>query len=235
MSILLRKRYGEMNFFAKARERGLNAANIISWLGIRTSFLAGGIAGTLALRLKARLLGVRLGRNVTACGNVALMRWPGGKISIGNDVQFVSSWRRSTACSLAFPVRLRVFGPGSEIEIGDGCQMSGASITARSCAIRLGRGVLLGPNCIMVDSDFHAHWPPQKRADSPGYENDAPVSIGDYAWIGLNVIILKGVTIGKGAIIGAGSVVTRDIPENFLACGNPCRPVRKLGDVQGDV
>lgn len=219
-----------MDFFTKARQRGLNLGNIFSWLGIKSWFLASRISGTLALRLKACLFGVELGHNVAAFGNVALMRWPGGRISIGNKVQFVSSWRRTTACSLAFPVRLRVFGPGSAIEIGDGCQLNGTSITARSTVIRLGKGVLLGPNCIITDSDFHAHWPPQDRCELPGYENDAPVRIGDYAWVGLNVIILKGVTIGNGAIIGAGSVVTRDIPANYLACGNPCRPLRNLAN-----
>lgn len=215
-----------MNFFAKARQRGLSASNVMSWLGIRSQSIFSGIFGTFALRVKARLFGVKLGRNVTAYGPVCLMRWPGGRIEIGGNVQIVSSWRRATACPLAFPTRMRVFGPGAAIEIGDGCQLSGTSICARSTTIRLGKGVLLAPNCIIVDSDFHAPWPARKRAISPGLERDAPVNIGDYAWIGMNVIILKGVNIGSGAIIGAGSVVTRDIPENCVACGNPCKQVR---------
>ena len=55
-----------------------------------------------------------------------------------------------------------------------------------------------------------------------------PVTIGDYAWIGLNCIILTGVTIGEGAIIGAGSVVTRDVPPHCLAAGSPARVLRHL-------
>lgn len=217
-----------MEILRKALRRGLGPANIASWLSLEAMRVFGCVFGTLRLRLKAALLGVDLGRNVRAHGQVGLLRWPGGRISIGDDVSIISSWRRATACSLAFPTRLRVFGEGASIEIGQGCQISGASITARSRSIRLGKGVLLAPNCIIVDSDFHAPWPPEERADKPGYENDAPVSIGDHAWIGMGSIILKGVNVGAGAVIGAGSVVTRDVPANCLACGVPARNLKSL-------
>lgn len=55
-----------------------------------------------------------------------------------------------------------------------------------------------------------------------------PVVIEDNVWIGINVIILKGVTIGRNSFIGAGSVVTKDIPANVVAVGSPCKPVRLL-------
>ena len=55
-----------------------------------------------------------------------------------------------------------------------------------------------------------------------------PVTIGDGCWIGGGVIILPGVSIGNGSVIGAGSVVTKDIPENSVAVGNPCRVIRKI-------
>ena len=133
------------------------------------------------------------------------------------------------AASLYAPVRLRVFGPGAAIEIGEGAQLSGTSVTARSQRISIGRQVLLAPNCVIVDSDFHAPWPPEARATEPGLERDAPVSIGDYVWIGMNCLILKGVSIGEGAMIGAGSVVTRDVPPFCLAAGAPARVLRRLG------
>lgn len=220
-----------MSFLQKARKRGLNLPNILSWLGLEWLRIAGGWSGTMRLHIKARLLGVELGRNVTAHGPVGLLRWPGGRIRIGDNVSLVSSWRRATASALSFPVRLRVFGPGSLIDIGSNCELSGTSLTARSTSITLGRGVLIAPNCIIVDSDFHAPWPPERRAIDPGMERDRPVSIGDFAWIGMNSIILKGVNIGAGAIIGAGSVVTRDVPENSVACGNPARVVGSPGQV----
>lgn len=204
-------------------ERGLSPANVLSWSALETMRVFGVCWGTMRLRIKAAFLGVELGANVTAHGPVGLLRWPGGRICIGDNTAIISSWRRATACALAFPTRLRVFGPGAAVEIGPGCQLSGASITARSKAVVLGRNVMLAPNCIIVDSDFHAPWPPERRQLDPGLENDAGVSIGDYAWVGMNSIILKGVSIGEGAVIGAGSVVTRDVPANCVACGAPAR------------
>ena len=72
-----------MNIFRKALERGLTPANIICWLTQLWLVRWGRLWGTLALRVKARLLGVRLGRGVAAHGPVGLMRWPGGEIGIG--------------------------------------------------------------------------------------------------------------------------------------------------------
>lgn len=59
-------------------------------------------------------------------------------------------------------------------------------------------------------------------------EYGAPITIGDHVWIAGNVVILGGVTIGSGSVIGAGSVVSKDIPENCLAFGNPCQVRRKI-------
>ncbi|MBD5627022.1 MAG: acyltransferase [Desulfovibrio sp.] len=222
-----------MDILRKALERGLTPANVASWASLEAMRVLGVGFGTLRLRLKARLLGVALGRGVTAHGPVGLLRWPGGKIRIGAGVRLISSWRRATAACLAWPVRLRVFGPGASIDIGEGAELSGTSITARSTAVRVGRGVLVAPNCVIVDSDFHAPWPPEARATTPGMERDAPVTIGDHAWLGMQCIVLKGVTIGEGAIVGAGSVVTRDIPPRTLAAGAPARVIRHLGPEEG--
>lgn len=218
-----------MNILRKALQRGLTPGNVISCLCLTIMRLWGGCFGTLRLRCKAALLGVALGPGVRAHGPVGLLRWPGGGISIGARVSMISSWRRATAASLAAPVRLRVFGPGASIEIGEGANLNGTSITARSQRIRIGRHVMLAPNCVIVDSDFHALWPPEARMTDPGYERDAPVTVGDYAWIGMNCLILKGVSIGRGAMIGAGSVVTRDVPPFCLAAGAPARVLRRLG------
>ena len=217
-----------MNILKKALARGLTPGNVMSWLCLETMRRWGAFWGVLRLRVKARILGVTLGRGVRAHGPVGLLRWPGGAIEIGDGVSMISSWRRATACTLHAPVRLRVFGPGAAIRIGEGAELSGTSVTARSTEIRIGKKALLGPNCVIVDSDFHAPWPPEARSDAPGMERDRPVEIGDYAWIGMNSIILKGVRIGRGAIVGAGSVVTRDVPENCLAAGAPARVIRSL-------
>ncbi|MBD5647376.1 MAG: acyltransferase [Desulfovibrio sp.] len=222
-----------MEFFRKALARGLTPANVASWASLEAMRCFGLAFGTLRLRLKAGLLGVELGPGVTAHGPVGLLRWPGGRIRIGAHARLISSWRRATACALAWPVRLRVFGPGALIDIGEGAELSGTSITARSTAVRVGRGALIAPNCVIVDSDFHAPWPPEARATEPGLERDAPVTIGDHAWLGMQCIVLKGVSIGEGAIVGAGSVVTRDIPPRTLAAGAPAHVIRQLDPGEG--
>ena len=57
-----------------------------------------------------------------------------------------------------------------------------------------------------------------------------PVHIGENVWIGANAVVLPGVTIGDNSVIGAGSVVTKDIPANVIAVGNPCRVLREIGE-----
>ena len=213
-------------FVRKALDRGLTVPNVASYLSLDIMRRWGVVWGTCCLGLKARLLGASLGHGVTAHGPVAIMRWPQSRIVIGNDVHLISSWRRATAAALSHPVRLRTFGPDALISIGEGCELSGTSITCRSTSITLGKKVLVAPDVIIVDSDFHAPWPMESRSTDPGLENDRPVVIEDYAWIGMRSIILKGVTIGRGAIVGAGSVVTRDIPPFAVACGSPARVVK---------
>jgi acetyltransferase-like isoleucine patch superfamily enzyme len=110
--------------------------------------------------------------------------------------------------------------------IGDDVGLNGTSITSRSQAITIGAGTMIAPNVIIVDSDFHRPWPPGERRSYPGTELDRGVSIGRDCWIGMNAIILKGVTIGDNTIIGAGSVVVSDIPANALAAGSPARVVK---------
>lgn len=214
-------------FLRKARARGLAPSNVISWLSLEIMRIWGAFWGTLRFYAKARLFGVKAGKGITAHGPVGLMRWPGGAISVGSGVSLISSWRRATACALAFPVRLRVFGPGAEIVIGDESQLSGVSISARSTRVEIGRRVLIAPNCVITDSDFHAPWPAEERISAPGMAGDRPVRIGDYAWIGMNSIILKGGEIGEGAVIGAGSVVCGHIPPYCVAAGAPARVIRQ--------
>ncbi|MBQ7585983.1 MAG: acyltransferase [Desulfovibrionaceae bacterium] len=214
----------------KAKTRGLTLPNILSYLSLKIMEKGGLALGTLSLRVKAKLLGVKLGQKVLAHGPVGLARFPGGSIEIGHYVKIISTWRRATAQTLYAPTRFRVFGPGAKIIIGDNCELSGASITARSTCIRLGKGCLLGPNCVITDSDFHKPWPCEERAMSPGIERDQGVNLEDYVWVGMQSLILKGVHIGRGSIIGAGSVVTHDIPSNSIAAGNPAKVIRTISE-----
>ena len=92
--------------------------------------------------------------------------------------------------------------------------------------IHVGDCVMFGPNVTVATAAHPAH--PGLREKQAQY--NLPVTIGRNAWIGAGALILPGVTIGENTIIGAGSVVTRDIPANVVAVGNPCHVLREIGD-----
>ena len=102
-----------------------------------------------------------------------------------------------------------------------------------TCPINIGDNVFFGPNCTLATPLHplnHAERRPRIREDCSTYdlEYGKPITIGNDCWIASNVVICGGVTIGDNCVIGAGSVVTRDIPANSLAAGNPCRVIREV-------
>ena len=90
--------------------------------------------------------------------------------------------------------------------------------------ITVGHHCFIGPNCGMYTA-IHATIAEERNQ---GLEKALPIVIGDNCWIGADVTILPGVTIGNNTIIGAKSVVTKDIPDDVIAVGNPCRVLRKI-------
>lgn len=92
--------------------------------------------------------------------------------------------------------------------------------------IYVGDKVMFGPNVTIATANHPIS--PKLRERALQYNKD--VHIGENAWIGAGVIIVPGVTIGKNTVIGAGSVVTKDIPDNVVAVGNPCRVLREISD-----
>ena len=92
--------------------------------------------------------------------------------------------------------------------------------------IYVGDNTMFGPN-VTVATAGH---PINAELREQGYQYNAPVRIGKNCWIGAGALILPGVTIGDNVVIGAGSVVTKDIPSNVVAVGNPCRVLRPIGE-----
>ena len=106
---------------------------------------------------------------------------------------------------------------GKNVFINSGCKFQDQG------GIIIGDGCLLGHNVIITTLN-HGIAPSKRQSLIP-----KPVKIGRNVWIGASVTILPGVTIGDNAIIGAGSIVVKDIPENTIAVGNPCKVIREIG------
>lgn len=115
---------------------------------------------------------------------------------------------------------------GRHIEVGDNFFANYGCTILDVGKVTIGSNVLLAPNV----SIYTAGHPVHHKARNTHYEYGLPVTIGDNCWIGGSVVILPGVNIGSGCVIGAGSVVVKDIPDNSVAVGNPCRVVRKITD-----
>jgi maltose O-acetyltransferase len=113
---------------------------------------------------------------------------------------------------------------GCHIEVGDNFFANFNCVFLDCNYIKMGNNVFLGPN-VQVYAATH----PLVAAERiKGPELASPIILGDNVWIGGSSIICPGVTIGENTTIGAGSVVTKDIPSNVVAAGNPCRVLRKL-------
>ena len=113
---------------------------------------------------------------------------------------------------------------GSNIYAGENLFIN-FNCTILDCAkVTFGKNVFLAPNVQL----YAAHHPIIASERIKGPELASPITIGDNVWLGGGVIVCPGVTIGENTTIGAGSVVTKDIPANVLAAGNPCRVIRHI-------
>lgn len=113
---------------------------------------------------------------------------------------------------------------GTHIVLGNGTYLNMNCNFVDDGMIYVGKNVLFGP-AVTIATVGHPI-----RPDMREYMYTAPVTIGDNVWIGENATICPGVTIGENSVIGAGSVVTKDIPANVIAVGNPCHVLREIGE-----
>jgi acetyltransferase-like isoleucine patch superfamily enzyme len=171
-------------------------------------------------RLYAIWWGVKLGSEVEFDGICHFERFPGTTIIIGNHCQFRSR-KNSNLIGINRPCSISTMlsNYNSSIEIGNNCGFSGTVIGAFK-RIKIGNNVRCGANTMITDSDWHLD---DSRSGVP-----ADVVIKDNVWLGVNAIVLKGVTIGENSLIGANSVVTKNIPANVIAAGNPCKIIKQL-------
>lgn len=119
---------------------------------------------------------------------------------------------------------------GKQISVGDDVFINYNLTILDVCAVTIGDRTLIGPNV----SIYAAGHPIAPEDRATGWEYGAPVHIGKDVWLGGSCVILAGVTIGDGAVVGACSVVTRDVPPNSIAVGNPARVLRDITQADRD-
>ena len=119
---------------------------------------------------------------------------------------------------------------GYNIEVGENFFANYNLIVLDVGKVCIGDNAQIAPNVSIYTAGHPIH--PDSR--NSGYEYGIPVTIGDNVWIGGNSCIMPGVTIGNNVVIGGGSVVTKDIPDNMIAVGNPCKVIREITEADRD-
>lgn len=167
---------------------------------------------------RAKLWEVSIGNGCSFMGGMYFNRFPGSSITIGKKCMFNSS-KTSNLIGVYSPCMLSTLNKNAKIVIGYGCGFSGTVIGA-ALHIKLGNNVRCGANTLITDTDWHT--------DDFRTNSNKEVIIDDNVWLGYGVKVLKGVHIGKNSLIGANSVVTKDIPANVIAAGNPCKVIKSI-------
>lgn len=125
--------------------------------------------------------------------------------------------------------RFKIISPffcdyGFNIEVGENFFANFNLVILDEARVTFGDNVFIAPNCAF----YTAGHPLDVAQRNAGLEYSLPIRVGNNVWIGGNVCVMPGVTIGDNTVIGAGSVVVHDIPAGVLAAGNPCRVIRQL-------
>lgn len=161
---------------------------------------------------------VSIKRNCKFRGKTKFRLLPNTSITIGSNCSFNSS-HNSNLIGIYTPCMFSTIEKGAQIDIGDKCGFSG-TVIASALYIKLGNNVRCGANTLITDSDWHT--------DDYRTGANKPVIIENNVWLGYGVKVLKGVHIGENSLIGAGSIVTKDIPANVIAAGNPCKIIKTI-------
>lgn len=170
---------------------------------------------TILLRFK----GIKTNGLVYSCGILFSIKSNRAEIIIGRNCRFMN-WSIGNLIGLNHCCIITAY-KNAKLVIGNNCSFSGTSIWCFK-SITLKDNVRIGANVTIMDGDAHQ--------DDPRSGKNASIIIEENVWIGANTTILKGVTIGRNTLIGAGSIVTKSIPENVLAAGNPCKIIRPLDE-----
>ena len=178
---------------------------------------------TCLVRMTCVVWQISLGRGVRFYGKPLLWRSPETSITVEENCRFRSGVN-DNKIGINRPCMLSTLRAGAIIHIGKNCGFSGTVIAAAK-SVRIGNDVICGANSTITDTDFHFS-DPLKRQNK--HAPAGPVVIEDNVWLGLNVTVLKGVTIGKGSVVATNSTVVKSIPAGVLVAGVPAKIIKNL-------
>lgn len=170
------------------------------------------------MKIILKIKGVEYGSSIIFYGRAKFVVSEKAYVTIGNNNRFRSS-ATSNLIGINRPCIISALSASAVLTIGNNCGFSGTVIGCFE-RIMIGDNVRCGANTLITDSDWHLN--------DPRAGKTRPVIIEENVWLGEGVKVLKGVRIGANTVIGAGSVVTKDIPANVVAAGNPCLVIKNL-------
>lgn len=175
--------------------------------------------------LRLKMYGVEHGAHCVIHGKLYINLFSTAKVKIGDNLYFSSGWGINALCANKRGVIYAT--ENANITIGNNVGMSSVVLWAHE-SITIGNHVKIGGNSILIDTDSHNMDYLVRRGQYTDWGVSKPIVIEDDVFIGVNCIILKGVTIGARSIIAAGSVVTKSIPADCVAGGNPAKVIKSL-------
>lgn len=167
--------------------------------------------------LKLKFHGIKYGKYTRG---KAVHFYNEGEIVLGNKVKL-----NSYPDGLLLLTGIQTYTKSAKVYIGDECILNGTMIYCRN-SVLIGKYCMFGPGTKIVDNDSHKVVASMVERRNPPISK--PIVIQDNVWIGMDCLILKGVTIGENSIIAARTVITKDVPPNVLVGGNPVRIIKRL-------
>jgi acetyltransferase-like isoleucine patch superfamily enzyme len=154
----------------------------------------------------------------------AFARWP----LHGNVLEALRDGRLEVGADAMFEPDVWItLGDEGRVRIGEGTFLNVAVMVAALDLVEIGAHCMLANGCFVTDSN-HRFDDPERPVPWQGFDSKGPTRIGDNVWLGANVVVTSGVTIGERCVIGANSVVTQDIPPYSVAAGAPAKVLRAV-------
>jgi len=173
-------------------------------------------------RLQFAIAGIKWGNNWKIYGLPILQITKGSVVQIGDNLELRST-NASNPLSPFHPVVLSTRSSQARLIIGDNFSMTGGSIVAQKQII-IGNQVMVGANCLIVDTDFHPLDSKQRQL-APSAGKSATVKISNNVFIGTQAIILKGAIVSNNSVVGARSLVTKKFKPKAIIAGNPAKQI----------